>query len=286
MKKQIILTFDLEEWFHLCLDDHPNTWDDYENRFEENIDFILGILDDHGSRATFLVLGWIAKKYPKIIRKIYEQGHDVGSHSNNHELIYQQSKSEFESDLIDSINILEDIIDNQVSIYRAPAFSINNDNKWALEIIAKNNIQYDLSLFQGNHSLGGIRCDSIDEPFFINTDFGRLLEYPMSVTSFLGVTFASCGGGYFRLLPFSIIKSLIKNNDYNMTYFHPRDFDDNQPRISMPLMRYFKTYVGLSSSKLKFEKILSTFDSISLTQDLKRRDLASSQIIDLERLGK
>ena len=119
MKKQIILTFDLEEWFHLCLDDHPNTWDDYENRFEENIDFILCIHDDHGSRATFLVLGWIAQKYPKIIRKIYEQGHDVGSHSNNHELIYQQSKSEFESDLIDSINILEDMTTVTVRIVDA-----------------------------------------------------------------------------------------------------------------------------------------------------------------------
>ena len=128
MKNEIILTFDLEEWFHLCLDDHPDTWDEYEDRFEENIDFILSALDAQGCNATFLVLGWIAKKYPKIIKKIYEQGHDIGSHSNNHELIYQQSKIEFERDLTDSISIVEDIIGNKVSIYRAPAFSINNDN--------------------------------------------------------------------------------------------------------------------------------------------------------------
>ena len=133
--------------------------------------------------------------------------------------------------------------------------------------------------------MGGIKGNSVNEPFFINTDFGKLLEYPMSVTRFLGLTFASCGGGYFRLLPFPIIKNLIKDKSYNMTYFHPRDFDNNQPRINMPPLRYFKTYVGLSSSKLKFKKILDTFDAISVSQDLKRRDLSSSKVIDLEHLG-
>ena len=96
MNKSLILTFDLEEWFHLCLDDTPSSWDKYERRFEKNTDYLLETLDQNNVKATFLVLGWIARKYPEIIRKISENGHDVGSHSNTHDLVYEQSEEEFE----------------------------------------------------------------------------------------------------------------------------------------------------------------------------------------------
>ena len=287
MKKEIIITFDLEEWFHLCLDDdNPDSWVSYENRFEENMNFILESLDHHDTKATFLVLGWIAKKYPKIIRMLHDEGHDIGSHSDSHQLIFNQSKKEFEQDLITSIKSLEDIIGDKVSIYRAPAFSINNETKWALETIAANGIKYDLSLFQGNHSLGGIRTEFIDEPFFIETPSGKLLEYPISITNLLGISFASCGGGYFRLLPFFLISRLLQTRSYNMTYFHPRDFDNEQPRINMPFLRYFKTYVGLSKSRRKLDKLLSAFHPLSLSEDIARRDFTDSRIIDLGTLGK
>ena len=285
MNKSLILTFDLEEWFHLCLDEAPSSWDKYERRFEKNADYLLETLDQNNVKATFLVLGWIARKYPEIIRKISENGHDVGSHSNVHNLVYEQSEEEFEKDLTESLKILEDVTSKKISIYRAPAFSINTQSKWALEIIAENGINCDLSLFQGHHSLGGIAGKTIDEPFYINTQSGKILEYPMTLTKIFGLTFATCGGGYFRLLPFSIIKALLKQNEYRMTYFHPRDFDYGQPRISMSAMKYFKTYVGLLSSKSKFQQLLENFNPISLSEDLRIRELDKLQIIELESLG-
>ena len=285
MNKTLILTFDLEEWFHLCLDDLTSSWDKYERRFEKNTDYLLEILDQNNVKATFLVLGWIAKQYPEIIRKISENGHDIGSHSNNHGLVYEQSEQEFEADLIESLKILEDVTSKKISIYRAPAFSINVQSKWALEIIAENGISCDLSIFQGDRNLGGISGEKIDEPFYINTQFGKILEYPMSLTKILGLTFATCGGGYFRLLPFSITKALLRKNDYKMTYFHPRDFDYGQPRLSMPAIKYFKTYVGLLSSKSKFKKLLENFNPISISEDLRIRELDKLQIIELGALG-
>jgi len=285
MNKTLILTFDLEEWFHLCLDETTSSWDKYERRFEKNTNYLLEILDQNNVKATFLVLGWIAKQYPKIIRKISENGHDIGSHSNLHKLVFEQSEEEFKEDLIESLKILEDVTSKKISIYRAPAFSINFQSKWAFEIIAKNGISCDLSLFQGRHSLGGISGKKIDEPFYINTQSGRILEYPMSLTNILGLTFATCGGGYFRLLPFSITKKLLRQNEYSMTYFHPRDFDYGQPRLSMSAVKYFKTYVGLLSSKSKFKKLIENFNPISISEDLRVRELDKLKVIELESLG-
>jgi peptidoglycan-N-acetylglucosamine deacetylase len=284
MNRTLILTFDLEEWFHLCLE-NSFSWDSYERRFEKNTDYLLEILDKNNVKATFLVLGWIAKQYPEIIRKISENGHDVGSHSNVHDLVYNQSKKEFEADLIESLEILEDITGKKILMYRAPAFSITSKSKWALEILAKNGIHYDLSLFPGSHKLGGISGVEMSEPFYINTKSGRILEYPISTTKIFGQTFATCGGGYFRLLPYTLTDILLRKSKYNMTYFHPRDFDYSQPRLSMSTMKYFRTYVGLLSSKSKFKKLLENFNTISVSEDLKIRELSMLQSIDLHSLG-
>jgi len=285
MENSVILTVDLEEWFHLCLEDSTSSWDVYERRFEKNTDYILEILDQNNVKATFLVLGWIATKYPEVIRKISENGHDIGSHSNIHDLVYDQSKKEFEKDLKKSIKTLEDIISKDILIYRAPSFSINTNSKWALEILVENGIKFDLSLFQGAHSLGGISGENINEPFYINTKSGKILEYPVSVTKIFGQSFATCGGGYFRLFPFSLTSLLLRKNEYNMTYFHPRDFDYSQPRISMSAIKYFKTYVGLSSSKSKFNRLIENFNMISISEDLRTRELAKLQTIELKSLG-
>ena len=286
MKDSIILTFDLEEWFHLCLaDDSIDEWINHEKRFKENIDFLLELLNSKNIKATFLVLGWIAKEYPEVIKEISTQGHDIGSHSYFHELIYNQSYNQFKEDLNKSLTILENITEKQIEIYRAPAFSINNQTKWALELLIERGIRYDLSLFQGKHSLGGISGIKINEPFFIETSSGTLLEYPISITDILNVSFATCGGGYFRLLPYELIKQLLKRKSYRMTYFHPRDFDYFQPRIKMSPMKYFKTYIGLKSSKEKLIKLITDYRAISLSQDLKQRDITGLATINIEQLG-
>lgn len=285
MHDSIILTFDLEEWFHLCLDDDITSWNKYEMRFKGNMEYLLEILENNNTKATFLVLGWIAKKYPEIIKEIHKKGHDIGSHSYAHELIYNQSYSEFRNDLKKSKNILEDIISDEVQIYRAPAFSINNETVWALDILAENGIKYDLSLFQGKHSLGGISGINIDEPFFIDTNSGKILEYPITITNLLGISFATCGGGYFRLMPYTLIKKLLQERNYTMTYFHPRDFDYGQPRISMPLFKYFRIYTGLKHARKKFNTLLKNHKMMSLSMDLQERDMDKIRTIDANQLG-
>ena len=287
MKDSLILTFDLEEWFHLCLpDDDISSWPYREKRFKANVEDLLEILAARNIKATFLVLGWIAEEYPETISEIFKMGHDIGTHSYAHELIYKQSYDEFTEDLLKSKNILEEIIGNEVNIYRAPAFSINNQTIWAFEILAENGIKYDLSLFQGRHSLGGIAGIKIEEPFVIRTNSGDLIEYPISVSNLFNLSFATCGGGYFRLIPYTLIKRLLKDRDYKMTYFHPRDFDYDQPRISMPIIKYFKTYVGLKNARKKFITLLDNHNMIALSTCVKTMPKRDMRIINIDELSK
>ena len=133
-----ILTFDIEEWFHI-LDNgstrEPQQWARYEERIYRNVDRILELLDSHQIKATFFILGWIAQNYPDLVTKIDREGHHIGSHSNLHQLCYELSPKQFKEDTRESIYRLEDIIGKKVTTYRAPGFSIKYENRWALEIL-------------------------------------------------------------------------------------------------------------------------------------------------------
>jgi polysaccharide deacetylase family protein (PEP-CTERM system associated) len=262
-----ILTIDLEDWFHIL--DHPDTahaeqWERFESRVERNTDRILEALDQRKLRATFFVLGWIAERFPDLIRRVALH-HEIACHSYNHQLLYQQSRTEFAEDLKKCISTIEQITGEKVRIYRAPGFSLQRDHHYVFEELCKRKIEIDASVFPAKRNHGGIAGFPFASPCLIKGSNFLIKEFPMSTSSFFGKQIVFSGGGYFRILPYSIIRSQMKASDYVMTYFHPRDFDHEQPMIqSLPLKRKFMSYVGLKSSFEKFCKMLDEFPHQSI----------------------
>ena len=265
-----ILTFDIEDWFHIL--DHDSTktekdWDNFEYRLEANLDKILEILISKKQKATFFCLGWVASKYPNVIRTIYENNFEIGSHSYSHQLVYEQNPNQFRNDLKQSIESIEDIIGVKCIIYRAPGFSIKEDNQWAFEELIDQGIKIDCSVFPAKRAHGGFRSFTEPGPCLLDIRGKHIKEFPMSVYNIKNYPFVFSGGGYFRLIPYKIIHHLLKKSNYVMTYFHPRDFDPNQPIISdLSIFRKFKSYVGLKSSFKKLEKLISDFEFIDLNE--------------------
>lgn len=263
-----VLTFDIEEWFHILDNSSTKTekeWHNFESRIHQNMDRIFNILERNDVRATFFCLGWIAEKYPEIIRKINDLGYEIGTHSKMHQLAYEMSVEEYKEDLKSSIGTLEDITGKKVECYRAPGFSINKSNLWAFEVMYELGIKKDCSIFPANRAHGGIPDFSESTPCIIEYNGTRLKEFPINTSSILGKEFIFSGGGYFRLLPYNYIKSLTKKSNYVMTYFHPRDFDYQQPMIKdLSLARKFKSYFGLKSCENKLDMWLKEFDFTDL----------------------
>jgi polysaccharide deacetylase family protein (PEP-CTERM system associated) len=263
-----ILAFDIEEWFHLLDNESTKTckdWSNFEVRIHKNVDKILNFLDQSKNSATFFVLGWVAEKYPEIVKKIHSCGYEIGSHSYMHQLVYSQSPKEFKEDLAYSIHLLEDIIGDKVRYFRAPGFSITKDNIWSFEIIHELGIEIDFSIFPATRAHGGLPTYGSDKPSIIKYNGILLKEMPMNTKPFLGKSIVFSGGGYFRILPYNLIKKWTKQTDYVMSYFHPRDFDPQQPRIKgLPFRRRFKSYVGLDDAERKMNKWLSDFKFIDV----------------------
>jgi len=259
-----ILTFDIEEWFHILANDSTKTekeWNNYECRVHKNMERIFNILEQHNQKATFFCLGWIAEKYPEVINEISKRGYEIASHTHTHQLAFEQTKEEFKSDVERSIKTLEDTIGKKIRIFRAPGFSITENNTWAFEILAELGIEIDSSIFTAHRAHGGFPSYGKSQPSLININGYKIKEFPINTLSILSNHLIFSGGGYFRLAPYSIIKILTKKSDYLMAYFHPRDFDFEQPIIKeLSSFRKFKSYVGLKGAEKKLNKWLTDFE--------------------------
>lgn len=281
-----ILTFDIEDWFHLL--DNPNTqsevhWSNFPSRIDRGMKTIYDILDNTGNpNATFFVLGWIAEKYPNLVREISDRGYEVGSHTHLHQLVYEQDQTTFRKDVERSIKTLEDCTGKKVVSFRAPGFSITNENKWAFETLYELGIKYDSSIFPAGRAHGGMPQYSSDQPSILRYGKAELKEFPINTMKVFGKPFIFSGGGYFRVFPYKKIRSWFKKSDYVMTYFHPRDFDPDQPMIpNLSASRRFKSYVGLKDCQSKLEKIIKDFEFISLHEAIEKVDWNNTQIVDL-----
>ncbi|MFH2142865.1 MAG: polysaccharide deacetylase family protein [Bacteroidota bacterium] len=263
-----ILTIDIEDWFHIL--DNPSTkgeieWSNFESRLEMNLERIFQLLAKDKIKATFFCLGWIAEKYPQIIRKIANAGYEIGCHSYMHQLVYEQSRNEFKNDLVRALHLLEDLSGRKINVYRAPGFSFTEKTKWAFEVLAECGITTDSSIFAANRGHGGYPEININEPAIIEYNGIKIKEFPISYYSVIGKKILFSGGGYFRLFPYSLIKQYTNKSKYVMTYIHPRDFDPGQPMIKdLQLIRKFKSYYGLKSAFSKFEKWLTDFEFIDI----------------------
>ncbi len=283
-----ILTFDIEEWFHLLECENTadeKNWENFECRIFTNTERILNLLESKKQKATFFCLGWIARKYPQIIRSIDAGGHQIGAHSDLHKLAYQQSREEFINDLKVCMESIEQISGKKVNCYRAPGFSLKKENKWILEELINLGIIYDSSIFPVKRAHGGFHQFPFQEPCTININGKFIREFPINTLNILSKQIIFSGGGYFRLLPYSLIKYLVKNSNYMMTYFHPRDFDINQPVIdNLSTFKRFKSYYGLKNSFSKFSKLINENEFFSLEDADSNIIWEKAKKIDIDKL--
>ena len=280
-----ILSFDIEEWFHILDNASTKTeteWNNYEVRIQNNVDRILDYLEETKQSATFFCLGWIAEKYPEVIRKINDNGYEIGCHSQNHQLVYEQSKSEFKNDINRAIKTIEDVIGKKVTSYRAPGFSITKNEIWALEELINLGIEVDSSVFPAQRGHGGFPEFTPAQPSIININGKQLKELPINTQNIFGKPMVFSGGGFFRLFPYFLIKKYTKQADYIMTYFHPRDFDAEQPMIKdLSLIRKFKSYYGLKGTMPKLTKWTSDFEFVDIKTAVNKIDWREVKVVNL-----
>jgi polysaccharide deacetylase family protein (PEP-CTERM system associated) len=263
-----ILTFDIEDWYNCDFITEDLNWDKYEVRIYEGIERILIELEKRQLKASFFCLGWIAEKHPRVIKDIYRQGHHIGCHSYQHELSFHLDRETFKQNTERAKKFIEDTIGTEINAYRAPGFSITDNIQWAFEILVELGFKYDCSVFPAAHDYGGFIHYGELEPSILRLANGaQLKEFPINIHTIIGKSIVFSGGGFFRLFPYWLIKKWAEQSPYLMTYFHPRDFDPMQPVIkSLPLMRKFKSYVGLKTSFKKLQRLLSDFNFIDIQE--------------------
>ncbi len=280
-----ILTFDIEEWFHLLDNDSTRTaleWSSFECRIHGNVQRIVELLQRHGQKATFFCLGWVARNYPEVIRTLTDAGYEIGSHGDMHQLVYEQGPQAFRRDLQDSLRALEDVTGRKVRYYRAPGFSIRDKDLWAFEILAECGIELDCSIFPAHRAHGGFPSYGVPMPSLIRYRGAEIRELPISYARVFGRPVVFSGGGYFRLAPYSLVKNWTAGSEYLMSYLHPRDFDADQPRIGeLSPARTFKAYVGLSGALAKLERWIGDFGFVDIGTAAAMVDWDSVPVVDL-----
>ena len=261
-----ILQVDVEDWY--C-DLDTGEWDKYEPRVVKATERILSILNETGNRATFFILGFVAERFPEVVKKIDSEGHEVASHGYSHRRIMDQTPEEFREDVRRSIDVLEKIAGKKVRGYRAPQFTVVKETLWALEILKSEGLEYDSSVFPVKTPLYGIP-DSPLFPYRVESDMSTsgddFLEIPLSVYKipFLGKNIPVAGGFYLRFFPYFFIRHALKklNRQGNVAicYIHPWDLDPGKPRIDS---LHWYHYYRLKSTEQKFRRLMQDFKFIS-----------------------
>ena len=280
-----ILTYDLEEWFHLLDNESTKTekqWCNFESRIHHNLERILEQLARNEVKASFFCVGWIAEKYPEVIKRIIQCGYGIGSHTRMHQLVFTQHPAEFKSDVEHSIKTLQDLSGEQVKYFRAPGFSITEKNKWAFEVLVELGIEIDCSVFPAARAHGGFPSYGQPKPTRVKYNGIEIKELPINHVRMFSKEIIFSGGGYFRLFPYRFIKKWTTKSDYVMTYFHPRDFDAEQPVIEgLSSLRKFKSYNGLKSTEKKLEKWLTDFHFIDIKTADHNIDWGNAPVVNL-----
>lgn len=281
-----ILTFDIEDWYNCDFISGDFEWNKFEVRIYKGVDRILEELNHRNIKGTFFCLGWLAENHPTVIRSIKDEGHHIGCHSYQHELSFRFNRQLFMEDTSKSTKLLEDIIGEKVTAFRAPGFSITQQNKWALETLVQIGYEFDCSIFPAYHDYGGMPSYGDGVPRIIDLGNGiSIKEFPINFHKIAGKDLIFSGGGFFRLFPYSLIKKWMTESQYTMTYFHPRDFDSGQPIVKgLPLMRYFKSYVGIKGAFKKFQKILDDFPFINIEEANRITDWHKHPTLNIDKL--
>ena len=260
------MTIDVEDYFQVsAFAAHipRDSWPSLSCRVEGNIDRILTLLDEKGVKATFFTLGWIAERYPMMVRLIVDNGHELASHGHNHQRVTDQSPDDFQEDITRSKQLLEDIGGQAVIGYRAPSFSIGSRNLWALDVLREAGYRYSSSIYPIRHDHYGMP----DAPRFKFHPRGPdgLVELPATTVKLFGRNFPAGGGGYFRLLPYGLSRWFMYRVNHTdrqpcIFYFHPWEIDPGQPRQkNICLKTRFRHYINLSRTESRIRALLHDF---------------------------
>lgn len=257
------LTIDVEDYFQVsAFAPHipRSDWPIRECRVERNIDCILAMLDEHQTKATFFTLGWIAERYPAVVRSIVKNGHELASHGYGHERVSDQTPDSFFADINVAKLLLEDISGDEVRGYRAPSFSIGEKNLWAFETLEKAGYHYSSSIYPIHHDHYGMP----NAPRHAHR-IGNLLEIPATTLRFFNRNWPASGGGYFRLMPYELSRWMIRRvNEVDQLaavfYFHPWEIDCGQPRIpGIGAKTRFRHYVNIDRMESRLHRLLADF---------------------------
>ena len=263
----IALTVDVEDYFQVGAFEtviERSQWDHLPHRVVENTGKVLDIFAEFGLKGTFFVLGWVAERYPTLVRRIAEEGHEVACHGYGHQRITTMSPQEFYDDITRSRKLLQDISGQAVAGYRAPSFTITGQTIWALDALIEAGFEYDSSIFPIRHDVYGMP-EAERFPHCIVREAGSIREFPPTTMalSLLGkrMNFPVSGGGYLRLLPVSCLSMafarLERQNRPCVLYFHPWEIDPGQPRIRASLKSCFRHYLNLATTERKLRTLFT-----------------------------
>ncbi len=259
------MTVDVEDYFQVEAFKNVVSradWSTMPSRVEQNTDRVLQLLEDAGVHGTFFVLGWVARRFPGLVQRIAAGGHEIASHGSDHERADRQDAGAFFADVTAAKAVLEDKSGTKVRGYRAPTFSIGPQNWWAYDMLTKAGYEYSSSIYPISHDLYGMR-DAPRMPF--HPVDGPLLEIPMTTIRLFGRNFPAAGGGYFRLLPYSLSRwCLARANRHDrlsgVFYCHPWEFDETQPRLRQASAKSrFRHYTNISAMPGRFARLLRAF---------------------------
>ncbi|PSF11749.1 XrtA system polysaccharide deacetylase [Marinobacter shengliensis] len=278
------LTIDVEDYFQVAALAEAVKYDDWssmEYRVEANTDRILGLFETAGVKATFFTLGWVAERSPNLVKRIADAGHEVASHGYSHQLIYNQTPDVFQEETIRSKAILEDILGEPVTGYRAASYSITNQSRWALDILAEQGFTWDSSIFPVHHDRYGMP-GTPRWPHRLMTDKGyELAEFPLSTLKLPGYTLPIAGGGYFRLFPYWFSKfglgSINRQGKPFVFYLHPWEVDPGQPRLDVKWFSRFRHYNNLDVCEQRLAKLLRHFRFTTMSSVLKDQGVLDTQ---------
>ncbi|HYE37938.1 XrtA system polysaccharide deacetylase [Methylocaldum sp.] len=260
------MTVDVEDYFHVSAFEPyigRDKWDELPCRVERNTDRILQLFAESGVRATFFMLGWVAERYPVLVKRIVNAGHELACHGYSHVRVTRQTPDEFREDVLRAKHLLEDLGGVRVLGYRAASYSIGSKNLWALQVLEDSGFGYSSSIYPVKHDLYGMP----EAPRFMFRPCkpDGLLEIPVTTVELGNKKLPCGGGGYFRLLPYQVSRWAIdrvnrKDQQSSVFYFHPWEIDPDQPRQQgISLKTRFRHYLNLSRTELRLRRLLQDF---------------------------
>jgi polysaccharide deacetylase family protein (PEP-CTERM system associated) len=293
------MTVDVEDYFQVSAFRRViryQDWDGMQSRVEKNTQKVLDLLAEFNVHGTFFILGWVAERFPALVRRIQEGGHELGCHSYAHRLIYELTPEEFRADTQRALDAIQDATGSPVRAYRAPSFSITPRSAWAIEVLLELGFVIDSSVFPIRHDLYGF-SGAPRQPFRIGVNGSSLTEFPPPALTVGSWSFPVTGGGYLRLLPLSFqlqaLKAMERRGESFLVYVHPWEFDPEQPRIVAPLRSRLRHYSRLSHThsrlrlllrRFRFGKLSETLGCVSPLPEFKLTDQPGSQeMVALER---